>query len=62
MQLDALQTIKLLFSEVNPIPVKAALNVMGYDFGNPRLPLVPMTTPNRERLQIAMENLGILKV
>jgi 4-hydroxy-tetrahydrodipicolinate synthase len=61
MQLDALKTIKMLFSEVNPIPVKAALNMMGYDFGEPRLPLVPMTTVNKEKMQLAMEELGILK-
>ena len=43
MQLDAIPLIKSLFSEVNPIPVKAALNMQGYDFGLPRLPLTPMS-------------------
>jgi 4-hydroxy-tetrahydrodipicolinate synthase len=60
MQLDALNLIKALFSEVNPIPVKSALNMLGYNFGEPRLPLVPMTENNKEKLQIEMEKLGIL--
>lgn len=42
MQLDAIPLIKDLFSDVNPIPVKAALNKLGFDFGKPRLPLVEM--------------------
>ncbi len=40
MQLDSIPQINKLFSEVNPIPVKASLNKMGFDFGVPRLPLV----------------------
>ena len=51
MQLDALPLIKALFSEVNPIPVKAALNIQGYDFGIPRLPLTPMTVEKMEVLK-----------
>lgn len=40
MQLDSIPLISSLFEEVNPIPVKAALNKMGFEFGNPRLPLI----------------------
>lgn len=40
MQLDAIPLINELFSDVNPIPVKAYLNKIGFDFGNPRLPLI----------------------
>lgn len=40
MQLDSIPLINDLFSKVNPIPVKAALNKMGFDFGIPRLPLI----------------------
>ncbi len=40
MQLNSIPLINDLFSEVNPIPVKAALNKMGFEFGIPRLPLV----------------------
>ena len=58
MQLDALPLIKALFSEVNPIPVKAALNMQGYDFGIPRLPLTPMT---EEKMEILKKELDSLK-
>ena len=40
----------LLFSEVNPIPVKAAMKRIGYDCGECRLPLCPMSTENRKKL------------
>lgn len=53
-QLDSLELINALFCEVNPIPVKAALNLMGYDFGTPRLPLTPISHKNLEKLKIAM--------
>ena len=51
MQIDAIPLIKALFSEVNPIPVKAALNMIGYDYGIPRLPLIEMTEQGKERLK-----------
>ena len=57
MQLDALPLIKALFSEVNPIPVKAVLNIQGYDFGLPRLPLTPMTDEKMEVLKQELNNL-----
>ncbi len=52
MQLDAVPFIKALFSEVNPIPVKAALNILGYHFGIPRLPLTKMS----EEKEILLKN------
>ena len=52
--------IKALFMEVNPIPVKAALNIMGYDYGVPRLPLVEMSEENKGVLKNAMKNYGLL--
>ncbi len=58
MQLDALPLIKALFSEVNPIPVKAALNIQGYNFGIPRLPLTPMTAEKMEVLKKELNNLN----
>ena len=54
LQLDSLPLINLLFSEVNPIPVKAALNILGFDFGNPRLPLTPLSNKNLELLKAAL--------
>lgn len=61
MQLDAIDLIKALFSEVNPIPVKEALNLLGYKFGEPRLPLVPMSKDARCVLEEEMKKMGILK-
>ena len=51
MQIDAIPLIKALFSEVNPIPVKAALNMIGYDYGIPRLPLIEMTEQGKEKIK-----------
>lgn len=51
MQLDVFPLIKALFSEVNPIPVKAALNILGYDYGIPRLPLTPMNADQQIELK-----------
>lgn len=59
-QLDAIPLINALFSEVNPIPVKEALNIMGYDFGIPRLPLTKLTEKNREILKNEMKNFGLI--
>ena len=52
--------VKNLFTEVNPIPVKAALEMMGMISGELRLPLVPMSDGNRAALGAEMEKLGIL--
>ncbi len=51
LQCDLLPLIDLLFCEVNPVPVKEALKIMGYDCGGYRLPLTAMQKDNRERLQ-----------
>lgn len=51
MQLNAIPFIKTLFSEVNPIPVKAALNEIGFSFGEPRLPLTSMNSAHLEVLK-----------
>lgn len=59
VQIESIELIKALFCEVNPIPVKAALNIMGYNYGTPRLPLVGMSSGNKEALKKAMKNYGI---
>jgi 4-hydroxy-tetrahydrodipicolinate synthase len=50
----------LLFCETNPIPVKAALECMGVIGPEIRLPLLPLTEANRERLQVALKELGLI--
>lgn len=60
MQLESIELIEALFSEVNPIPVKSALNMLGYHFGIPRLPLVELSKKNKQILQNAMKNYGLL--
>ena len=55
-QLACLNMVDNLFSEVNPIPVKASLNMIGYDYGVPRLPLVEMSESKKELLKNAIEN------
>ncbi len=47
------------FIEVNPIPVKEAMRILGYDVGVPRAPLTEMEAPNREKLIQAMKNYGL---
>ena len=59
IQLRALPLIDALFCEVNPIPVKAALNLMGKEVGPLRLPLTEMEPQNQERLAKAMKDFGI---
>ena len=60
IQLKALPLIEALFSEVNPIPGKAALNLMGKNVGEPRLPLTVMEPQHQEVLKKAMQDFGIL--
>ncbi len=60
LQLEALEIIDALFCEVNPIPVKTAMNLMGKEVGPLRAPLCGMDEKNLARLKKAMENYGIL--
>ena len=60
LQLDAIPLITELFAEVNPIPVKAAMNLMGRNVGPLRLPLTEMEPQNQEKLKAAMIAYGIL--
>lgn len=56
MQLNVLPLINSLFSEVNPIPVKYALNELGFNFGIPRLPLVEFSDTNKKVLRQYLKN------
>lgn len=60
MQLDSIELIGALFCEVNPIPVKAAMNILGWQSGPVRRPLTEMEDANKERLTKAMKDYGIL--
>lgn len=60
MQLDALPMVDALFCEVNPIPVKAAMNLQGKGVGPLRAPLTVMEPQNQEILKKAMQEFGIL--
>ena len=60
MQLKALRLVDALFSEVNPIPVKAALNLMGMEVGPLRSPLCEIGEANKAELAAAMKEFGIL--
>ena len=60
MQLKALDLISALFSEVNPIPVKHALKLVGFDFGIPRLPLVELTDKNKAILEKTMKEMNLI--
>ena len=59
IQLNTLNLTKALFSEVNPIPVKAACNMIGFEAGIPRLPLIEMSESGKENLEKEMINYGL---
>lgn len=59
-QLKYLELVNALFAEVNPIPVKEALNMMGMEVGGYRLPLTAPSAVTKERLQKAMKEAGLL--
>ena len=60
MQLEYLDLINDLFIEVNPIPVKTALNLMGKNAGNLRLPLVDMEDANKSKLEASMKKHNLI--
>lgn len=59
MQLKALPLVRALFCEVNPIPVKAAMNLMGKEVGPLRMPLTEMEEEHKETLKKAMIDFGL---
>lgn len=60
LQLGVVNLLKALFSEVSPIPVKAAMNLMGMDVGKCRMPLVDISERNLEILRNALKEYGLL--
>ena len=61
LQLEYLDLVDALFCEVNPIPVKTALGMMGFEVGELRLPLYEMADSNKEILRKALINHGCIK-
>jgi len=61
IQLKYLDLIGKLFIEVNPIPVKTAMNLMGMDVGEPRMPLCDLAPENLEKLRDSMRKVGLLQ-
>ncbi len=59
-QIQLLDLINNLFIDVNPIPVKEALNIMGYSAGPCRMPLVPMAEKDRDSLVASMKKLNLI--
>lgn len=60
MQTDVLPLVNALFSDVNPIPVKAAVSMLGYECGHVRMPLVDMSTEGKAALAKAMQDFGLI--
>ncbi len=60
IQLEAMNLINALFCEVNPIPVKAAMNMLGFNAGILRAPLTEMEDANKEKLRKALADFGLL--
>ncbi len=61
MQLKLIDLVDALFCEVNPIPVKHAMNIMGMNAGPMRRPLSPMEPENIEKLKAAMRRFGLIQ-
>lgn len=61
MQVKAIPLVSALFCEVNPIPVKAGLNMIGFNVGTPRLPLIEMSDKGKEVLKRELINFGLIK-
>jgi 4-hydroxy-tetrahydrodipicolinate synthase len=60
LQLKTLELIKALFIEVNPIPVKAAVNLRGFKAGHCRMPLTDLEGDNLALLKKEMKNYGLI--
>ncbi|MBQ8639578.1 MAG: 4-hydroxy-tetrahydrodipicolinate synthase [Lachnospiraceae bacterium] len=60
LQLESVSLIDALFCEVNPIPVKTAMNLIGWNAGDVRLPLSAMSEANKERLKKELQNAGLM--
>ena len=62
IQLDLLDAINLLFVEVNPVPIKTAMQYLGYPVGNLRLPLGKMSDENFEKIKTMLANYKVSRL
>ena len=62
LQLDMLELINNLFIEVNPVPIKTAMRILGYEVGNLRLPLGEMSEDNREKLAASLKKFNAVRL
>ncbi len=62
LQLDMLELINSLFIEVNPVPIKTAMRILGYEVGNLRLPLGEMSEENREKLAASLKKSSAVRL
>ena len=61
MQCEYLPLINALFSDVNPIPVKEAMNMIGWNVGSVRMPLAPMNEAAKAKLRATLDRHGLIK-
>ena len=61
LQVDAYDLLKALFIETNPMPIKAAMNMSGFDVGEPRMPLCELLPQNQMLLKNILHRYGILE-
>lgn len=61
IQIELVPLIKAVFCDVNPIPVKAAMNMMGFDVGACRMPLCDPSAANQALIRQALADFGLLK-
>jgi 4-hydroxy-tetrahydrodipicolinate synthase len=52
--------MRMMYSETNPVPLKAALNMVGADVGRPRRPLTELSEGNKRAMEVTLRRLGIL--
>ena len=53
--------MRMMYAETNPVPLKAALNMVGAEVGKPRRPLQMLSDPNKATLELTLKRLGILE-
>ncbi len=60
LQLDTIELCDAMFCDVNPIPVKHAMNLLGWDAGECRMPLIETSSANKAKIETALKNLNLI--